>query len=178
MNKINLFINLEEHPLMKYNFFKISFNICHYIFIVPEQFSLLFSSFYSIILNNSLIFFPKDFQQAKELIKDYENEREIQNNWIIISPCTELEKNIEEFNENKNIYFIIGYCYIFNHEHNFEYLYKFRKFYKIVESCDEILEILFKLNNIYYFRKKQKYELLNDENEIMELKFTTKFLFE
>ena len=178
LENINHFLYLKEHPLMKYNFFNISFNICHYLFIVPEKYSLLFSSFYSKILNNSLIFFPKDFHQAKELLNNIENEVGIKDNWIIISPCVELEKIIQEFSENKNIYFFIGYCYISNHEHNFEHLYKFKKFYKIFESSDEILKTLFKFNNIYYYRKKQNYELENDENNIMELKYTTNFLFE
>ena len=178
LENINHFLYLKEHPLMKYNFFNISFNICHYLFIVPEKYSLLFSSFYSKILNNSLIFFPKDFHQAKELLNNIENEVGIKDNWIIISPCVELEKIIQEFSENKNIYFFIGYCYNSNHEHNYKHLYKFKQFYKIVESCDDILKTLFKLNNIYYYRKKQNYELENDENNIMELKYTNKFLFE
>ena len=176
--KINPLLSLKEHPLTKYNFFKISFNICHYMFKVSDQFSNLFSSFYSKIINSSLIFFSKDFQQTKELLNSCENEIGIKDNWIIISPCVELEKNIQEFNDNKNVYFIIGYCYISNHEHNFEHLYKFQKFYKIDNSFDEILETLFKLNNIYYYRKKQNYDLENDENNIIELRYTTKFLFE
>ena len=131
IENIDPFLSLKEHPLMKYNFFNISFNVCQYMFIVPEQYSILFSSFYSKVINNSLLFFPKDFQQAKELLNTVENEVGIKDNWIIISPCVELEKNIQEFNENKNIYFFIGYCYISNHEHNFDHLYKFPQFYKI-----------------------------------------------
>ena len=45
-NKIDLFVGFEKDPLKKYNFFKIRFNICNYIFVIPESFSLLFSSFY------------------------------------------------------------------------------------------------------------------------------------
>ena len=87
---------MEEDPLKKYNYFKkIEFNKCNYIFIIPVSLSELFSSFYSQKLKDSLIIFPKDFQQAKELLNDYENEEGIKENWIIIAPCIELEKNIK-----------------------------------------------------------------------------------
>ena len=73
-NKIDLFIDMEEDPLKKFHYFKIDFTEFNYIFIIPETLSNLFSSFYSKILKDSLIFFPKDFEQAIELLKDYENE--------------------------------------------------------------------------------------------------------
>ena len=55
--------------------------------ITPEHLTQEFSSFYSKILKNSIIFFPKDFQQAKELLNDYESEVGNKENWIVISPC-------------------------------------------------------------------------------------------
>ena len=177
-NKIDLFISMEDDPLQKYNYFKIGFNKCNYMFIVPDHFSNLFSSFYSKILKNTLIFFPKDFQQTKELLNDYENEEGNKENWIIISPCIELEENIQTLNENKNIYCFIGYCPIFNHEHNCDLLFQFSKYFGMVDSCSELLEKLFKLSNIFYYRKKQKYEINNDMNNIIELKYDTKFLMD
>ena len=158
-NKIDLFVGFEKDPLIKYNFFKMRFNICNYIFIVPESFSLLFSSFYTKILKDALIFFPKDFNEAKELLSAYESEVGIKENWIIISSCIELEKNIKDLHENKDIYQFIGYCPIFNHFDNNRYFYEFKKFYGIVDTCEELLEKLFKLNNIFYYRKKQNYDI-------------------
>ena len=97
-NKIDLFIGMEENPLKKYeNYFeKIEFNKCNYSFIIPEPFSDLFASFYTKILKDTFIVFPKDFKQAKELLNDYGNEMGIEENWIVISPCMELEKNIKK----------------------------------------------------------------------------------
>ena len=168
---------MEEDPLKKYNYFKIDFTKCNYIFIIPEPLSNLFSSFYTNILKNALIFFPKDFQQVIELLTDYENEVGNKENWIVISPCTELEKNIQTFHNNKNIYYFIGYCPIFNHNHNIAFLYKFSKYYGIVDSCSELIELLFKLNNIFYYRKKQKYDIDNN-NEVLEPKYDRKFLID
>ncbi len=81
----------------------------------------MFSRFYSYKLKNSIIFFPKDYKQAKDLLNDLDNEEGIEENWIMICPCMELERNIQALNENKNIYQIIAYCPFFNHddEHNF-----------------------------------------------------------
>ena len=53
---------------------------------------------------------------------------------------------------------------------------KFQKFFGIENSYNELITTLFKLNNIFYFRKKQKYEINNDINNIIELKYETKFL--
>ena len=177
-NKIDLFIDMEEDPLKKYNYFiKIEFNKCNYIFIIPVSLSELFSSFYSQKLKDSLIIFPKDFQQAKELLNDYENEEGIKENWIIIAPCIELEKNIQNFHENKNIYCFVGYCPFFNHSHNISFLYKFSKYYGIVDSSSELIEKLFKLNNIFYYRKKQKFQINNDTN-IIETKYDRNVLID
>lgn len=140
----------------------------------------MFSRFYSYKLKNSIIFFPKDYKQAKDLLNDLDNEEGIEENWIMICPCMELERNIQALNENKNIYQIIAYCPFFNHddEHNFKFFVKFRKFYGIVKSYNELITKLFKLNNIFYFRKKQKYEVDNDVNNIIELKYDTKYLID
>ena len=152
-----MFIDEEDNPLKKYDYFKIDFTICNYIFITPEPLIELFSSFYSKILKDSTIFFPKDFQQAIELLNDYESEVGNKENWIVISPCEELEGNIKAFHENKNIYYFIGYCPIYSHKHNLDFFYKFYKYYGIVGSSSELIEKIFKLNNIFYYRKKQKY---------------------
>ncbi len=65
-NKIDLFIDIEEDPLKKYNYFKkIEFNKCNYIFIIPESLSELFSSFYSKKLKDSLIFSLRIFNKLK-----------------------------------------------------------------------------------------------------------------
>ena len=174
-NKIDIFIDMEEDPLEPYK--KIEFNKCNYIFVIPESLSELFSSFYSQKLKDSLIFFPKDFQQAKELLNDYENEEGIKENWIIISPCIELEKNIQNFHENKNIYCFIGYCPIFNHNHNTFFFYKFSKYYGIVDSASELIEKLFKLNIIFYYRKKQNYGI-NDDTYSIESKYDRNVLID
>ena len=121
-NRMHMFL-IEGEPLKKYNYFKIDFTRCNYIFIVPEQFYDMFSRFYSYRLKNSIIFFPKDYKQAKDFLNDLENDEETNENWIIIYPCMELENNIQILNENKNIYHIIAYCPFFNHddEHNFNF---------------------------------------------------------
>ena len=178
-NKIDLFVGFEKDPLKKYNFFKIRFNICNYIFIIPESFSLLFSSFYTKILKDALIFFPKDFNEAKDLLNAYESEVGIKENWIIISSCIELEKNINDLHDNKDIYRFIGYCPIFNHDDNIEFFYNFSKFYGIVNTCEELAEKLFKLNNIFYYRKKQNYDINNINNkDIIETKLERKILID
>ena len=176
-NKIDLFIGMEEDPLKKYEdyFENIDFSKSNYCFIIPDLFSDLFSSFYTKILKNSFIFFPKDFQQAQELLNDYENEEGYKKNWILISPCMELEKNIKNLHENIDIIYFIGYCPIFNHKHSD--LYSFSKFKGIFNSCSELIENLFKLSNISYYRNKQKY-ITNNNNDIIELKYNSKFLFD
>ena len=62
-SKIDMFIDEEDNPLEKYDYFKIDFTICNYIFITPEPLIELFSSFYSKILKDSTIFFPKIFNK-------------------------------------------------------------------------------------------------------------------
>ena len=179
-NKIDLFIGMEEDPLKKYeNYFeKIEFNKCNYSFIIPEPFSDLFASFYTKILKDTFIVFPKDFKQAKELLNDYGNEMGIEENWIVISPCMELEKNIKSFQENKNIICFIGYCPIFNHKHDELFLYSFSKYDKIFNSCNELIEELFKLSNIFYYRKKQNYKINNNNVDDIKLKYDSKFLID
>ena len=177
-NKIDFFIGLEEVPLKKYDYFfkKIDFSKCNYCFIIPEPLSDLFSSFYSKIIKDSFIIFPKDFEQAKELLNDYENEEGYKENWIIIAPCMELKKHIKEFHENIDIICFIGYCPIFNHYNDEFYLRLFSKFYGIVNSYSELIKRLFQLSNIFYFRQKQNY-FINDKNpDFIELKYDTKFL--
>ena len=168
----------EDDPLYQYNYFKIDFTICNYMFITPEPLIKIFSSVYSKVLKDATIFFPKDFQQAKELLIDYETEVGNKENWIIISPCEELENNIKSFHENKNIYYFIGYCPMTSHKHNLEFFYKFNKYYGIVDTYGDLIVKLFKLNNIFYYRKKQKYGINNNINEIFELKYDTKFKFD
>ena len=172
---INSFIQIGENPLKKYTHFTNYFNNCNYIFIVKESLSNAFSSLYSKILKDALIFFPKDFQQTKELLNDYENEVGNKENWIVISPCIELEKNIQIYHNNTNIYRFIGYCPIMNHIHNYDILNKFSKFYGIMKTSVELIERLFKLNHIFYYRKKQKYEIDKD-TEVIELKYDTNFV--
>ena len=174
---INSFIQIRENPLKKYTHFTNYFNNCNYIFIVKESLSNAFSSLYSKILKDALIFFPKDFQQVKELLNDYENEVGNKENWIVISPCIELEKNIQIYHNNTNIYSFIGYCPIMNHIHNFDILNKFSKFYGIMKTSNELIELLFKLNHIFYYRKKQKYEIDKD-TEPIELKYDTNFVID
>jgi len=178
-NSIHMFL-IDGEPLKKYNYFKIDFTRCNYIFIVPEQFCDMFSRFYSYRLKNSIIFFPKDYKQAKDLLNDLDNEEGTEENWIIICPCMELENNIQTLNENKNIYHIIAYCPFFDHDdkHNFKFFVKFHKFYGIVNDYNVLITKLFKLNNIFYFRKKQKYEIDNNVNNILELKYDTKYLID
>ena len=175
-HRIDEFVIMKDDPLRKYNYFKIDFTKCNYIFITPEPLIQKFSSFYSKKLKDSLIFFPKDFKQAEELLNDYENEIGNKENWIVIAPCEELEENISNYNENKDIYCFLGYCLAFNHEHNIDFFYKFSKFYGIVESSEELIEKLFKLNYIVYYRKKQNYEIIEDRDNIFELKYDTKLL--
>ena len=176
-NRIFTFL-IEGEPLKKYNYFKIDFTICNYIFIVPEQMRSMFNQFYSYRLKNSIIFFPKDYQQAKEYLNEIENEEGNIDNWIMICPCIELENNIQILNEKKNIYQIVAYC-PFDHEHNnINVFIRFQKFYGIVNSYDELMVNLFKLNNIFYFRKKLKYEIDSNANNIIELKYDSKYILD
>ena len=180
-NKIDLFIETEKDPLKKYGlyFTKIEFNKFNYSFIIPEQLSDLFSSVYTKILKDSFIIFPNDFKQAEELIDDYENEADNKKSWILISPCMELEKNIKAFHEKKNIICFFGYCPIFNHSqsHDELFFYSFSKFYGIFDSCEELIENLFELSNVFYYRNKQKYEINNNVN-IIELNYDSKYLID
>ena len=182
-NSIHTFL-IDDEPLKKYNYFKIDFTSCNYIFIIPEQFYSMFSNFYQYRLKNSIIFFPKDYKEANNLLNDLENEEETKENWIMICPCMELENNIQTLNEKKNIYHIVAYCPFLEHgenEHNFKFFVKFQKFYGIVNSYHELIIKLFKLNNIFYFRERQKYEIDNDNNNNninMELKYDTKYLID
>ena len=177
-NKIDLFIDMQSDPLKKYNFFKIDFSKNNYMLILPESLSSLFSPIYSKIITNSIIFFPKDFEQAKELLNDFEADEGIKENWIIISPCLELRKNIETIHDNKNIIYFISYCPIYNHSHDEENLYKFSKYYGNVDSFDELIEKLFKLTNIFYYRRKQKYKNDYFKNDIIGLKYKSHFLID
>ena len=68
------------------------------------------------------------------MLNDYEKESGNKENWILIAPCMELEKNIKIFHENKDIICFIGYCPIFNHEHDIISLIRFSKYYGIVNS--------------------------------------------
>lgn len=173
-NKIDLFIGTEDPPLKNYEQFfkKITFDKYNYSFIVPPNLSDLFSSFYSKILKDSFIIFPKDFKENNELINDYENETGKEKKWIIISPCNELKKNIEIYHQKETIICFIGYCPIFNHFHNDIYFYSFSKFYGIVDSCNQLVDLLFELSNVFYFREKQKYEIKNNI-DTLELKNET-----
>ena len=163
-NKIDLFIGTEDSPLKNYESFfkKISFDKYNYSFIVPTNLSDLFSSFYLKILKDSFIIFPKNFEENNELINDYENEAGKEKKWIIISPCNELKKNIGIYHQKETIICFIGYCPIFNHYHSDDYLYSFSKFYGIVDSCNQLVDLLFELSNVFYFREKQNYEIKNN----------------
>ena len=170
-NNIDAFINMEEDPLKDYDYFTIDFTNCNYIFIVPEQYSNKFNSFYSNILKNSLIFFPKDSQQASEILNNHENEEGNIGDWIFICPCTELKNNIQIFHENKNIYCFIGYCPISEHDHDILFFYKFPKYHGIASDCDEIIEEFFILSNIIYYKKKFKYEIDNNVYDVLQLNY-------
>ena len=65
-----------------------------------------------------------------------------------------------------------------SHKHNLEFFYKFNKYYGIVNTYGDLIVKIFKLNNIFYYRKKQKYGINNNINEIFELKYDTKFKFD
>ena len=173
-NKIDLFIGTEANPLKNYEQFfqKISFDKYNYSFIVPINLTELFSSFYSKILKDSFTIFPKNFEQNNELINDYENEVGKEKKWILISPCNELEKNIKIYHQKETIICFIGYCPIFNHWHSESFFKLFSKFYGIVDSGDQLIDLLFKLSNVFYYREKQKYELINN-NATLELKYET-----
>ena len=106
------------------------------------------------------------------MIDVYENEAGKEKKWIIISPCTELKKNIEKYHQKEIIICFIGYCPIFNHYHNDIYLNSFSKFYGIVDSCSQLVDLLFELSNVFYFREKQKYEIKNNF-DTLELKNET-----
>ena len=179
--RLDLFLDFEENPLKKYEYYfkAIDFNFekCNYSFIIPAHLSVLFSSFYTKILKNSFIIFPKDFHENNEIMDYYKNELGKEIKWIIISPCVELEKNIKALHEKENIIYFIGYCPIFYHEHDDIYLYSFEKFYDIVYSAYDLIEQLFILSNVFDFRKKQNYEI-NYKLKILELKKEAKYFIE
>ena len=80
--------------------------------------------------------------------------------------------------KKKNIYQIVAYC-PFDHEHNnINVFIRFQKFYGIVNSYDELMVNLFKLNNIFYFRKKLKYEIDSNAKNIIELKYDSKYILD
>ena len=173
------FIPKEQHSFEKYDDKRLyEFTKCNYIFITPKPLYKLFSSFYSKIFKNSIIFFPNNFEQAKILLNNYKTLTGNKENLIVIAPCDELEENIEAFHDNKKIYYFIGYCPIASHKHNLDLLYKFYKYFRIVYSYEELVKNLTKLNKIFYYRKKQKYEINNNINNIFDFKYDTKFLFD
>ena len=124
------FIPKEQHSFEKYDDKRLyEFTKCNYIFITPKPLYKLFSSFYSKIFKNSIIFFPNNFEQAKNLLNNYKTLTGNKENLIVIAPCDELEENIEAFHDNKKIYYFIGYCPIASHKHNLDLLYKFYKIF-------------------------------------------------
>ena len=66
----------------------------------------------------------------------------------------------------------------YSHKHNLDLFYKFHKYYGIVNSSGELIEKIFKLNNIFYYRKKQKYEKNNIINDVFDLKYYSKIIFD
>ena len=48
----------EDDPLYQYNYFKIDFTICNYMFITPDPLIKIFSSVYSKVLKDATISFP------------------------------------------------------------------------------------------------------------------------
>ena len=165
--RLYYYIEIEENPLSKYKYFEIGFDKCYYMFVVPERFRFLFTCLYSGIIKDSLVLYPKDFHQVKEILDKHEKDEGNTENWIVISPCVELIKNIKNFHKNKNIYKFIGYCPDINHKHGEDFfLFQFPKFFGIEFSAYKLIETLFKLSNIFYYRKKQNYEIVNDDNAI------------
>ena len=165
--RLYFYIDIKENPLSKYKYFEIGFDKCYYMFVVPERFRFLFTCLYSRIINDSLVLYPKDFHQVKEILDKHEKEEGITENWILISPCVELKKNIQNFHQNKNIYKFIGYCPDINHKHDEDFfLWQFPKFFGIEISSYQLIKTLFKLSNIFYYRKRQNYEIVNDDNAI------------
>ena len=167
--KVKSYTAIDGRILNQYEYFKINFSEFKYIFITPEPLVPFFKILYSQLIKNSLIFYPKDFKQAEEILNIYEKKIGIKDNWIVISPCDQLEENIEAFHENESIYYFIGYCIRSSHKHNLYFLYKFSKFYKIVDTADELVDKLIKLNNIFYYKKQQNYEIIDDTDDIIEL---------
>ena len=90
--RLYIYIDIKENPLSKYKYFEIGFDKCYYMFVVPERFRFLFTCLYSRIINDSLVLYPKDFHQVKEILDKHEKEEGITENWILISPCVELKK--------------------------------------------------------------------------------------
>ena len=169
--RLYFYIQIKENPLRNYNYFEIGFDKCYYMFVVPERFRFLFTCLYSGMIKDSLVLYPKDFHQVKEILDNLQKKVGITENWIIISPCIELEKNIQNFHQNKNIYKFIGYCPDINHKHTEDFfLWQFPKFFGIEPSAYKLIEALFKLSKIFYYRKRQNYEIGIDDNAI-ELRY-------
>ena len=162
-------MTFDESILEQYNYFNIDFTEFNYIFILSGLFDNNFKSLYPNILKNSLILFEKDFKEADKLLNEYEKEIGNKKKFILISPCDELEANIATFHGNKSIYYFIGYCLNYNHEHDFNFLFNFYKYYTIIDSSEELIEQLFKLNILFSYRKKQNYKVKNKMTETFEL---------
>ena len=155
LGKIRSFMTFDESILEQYNYFNIDFTEFNYIFILSGLFDGNFKSLYPNILKNSLILFEKDFKEADKLLNEYEKEIGNKKKFILISPCDELEANIATFHGNKSIYYFIGYCLNFNHEHDFNFLFNFSKYYTIIDSSEELIEQLFKLNILFLIEKNK-----------------------
>ena len=176
--RIYYYIEIKESPLSKYKYFEIGFEKCNYMFVVPEKFRFSFICLYTKIINDSLVLYPKDFNKVKEILDKHEKEIGITQNWIIIAPCVELKKNIQNFHENKNIYKFVGYCPDINHNHSEDFfLLQFPKYFGVQPSGYKIIETLFKLSNIFYYRKRQKYEIVNDDN-VIDLRYDRNVLID
>lgn len=169
LGKIRSFITFNENILEQYKYFDIDFTEFNYIFILSGLFDNNFKSLYPNILKNSLILFGKDFKEADKLLNEYEKEIGNKKKFILISPCDELETNIATFHGNKSIYYFIGYCLNFDHEHDFNFLFGFSKYYTIIDSSEELIEQLFKLNTLFSYRKKQNYKVKDKMTETFEL---------
>ena len=57
------------------------------------------------------------------------------------------------------------------------FLYSFSKYYGIFNSCSKLIEKLFKLSNIFYYRQKQNY-ITNNNVDIIKLKNDNKLLID
>ena len=62
------------------------------------------------------------------------------------------------------------------HNHDINLLKQYSKYHSIAYVCNELVNELFKLSCILFCKQKYKYEIKNDENKIIELKYDTKLL--